>query len=98
MVVNGEVSSENGSEEGTRKQDTIIITGKPENCQAAKKALLVSPCSHIITTTPTHNCSKQRKKQTFCEDKKNKTLLVPAEGLVCFFVCCYVSALRFLKN
>ncbi|KAL8583524.1 hypothetical protein ACOMHN_054840 [Nucella lapillus] len=39
-VANGEISSEDGSEKGTRKSDTIIITGKPENCEAAKKALL----------------------------------------------------------
>lgn len=41
-VANGEVSSEDGSDKGTRKTDIIIITGKPEKCEAARKALLVS--------------------------------------------------------
>ena len=40
-VANGEVSSEDGSDKGIRKNDIIIITGKPEKCEAAKKALLV---------------------------------------------------------
>ena len=40
-VANGDVSSEEGGEKGTRKNDIIIITGKPERCEAAKKDLLV---------------------------------------------------------
>ncbi|KAK7093511.1 hypothetical protein V1264_007247 [Littorina saxatilis] len=41
-VANGDVSSEDGveKEKSNKKNDTIIITGKPENCEAAKKALL----------------------------------------------------------
>ena len=31
----------NGTDEGPRKGDIIIITGKPENCENAKQALLV---------------------------------------------------------
>ena len=38
-VPNGDV---NGEEGGHNKADVIIITGKPENCEAAKQALLVS--------------------------------------------------------
>ena len=41
-VANGEVSSEEGGEKAVRKVDIIIITGKPEKCEAARKALLVS--------------------------------------------------------
>jgi predicted PilT family ATPase len=36
-LVNGDVPAENGT---SNKQDTIIITGKEENCQQAKEALL----------------------------------------------------------
>ena len=32
----------NGDENDSKKLDTIIITGKKENCEAAKNALLVS--------------------------------------------------------
>lgn len=39
-VANGDLSSEDGNEKGTRRSDIIVITGKPENCEAAKKALL----------------------------------------------------------
>ncbi|XP_005104751.1 vigilin [Aplysia californica] len=38
-LVNGEANGEEGTE-GSRKCDTIIITGKPENCENAKQALL----------------------------------------------------------
>jgi predicted PilT family ATPase len=38
-LVNGDTPSENGGT-NSNKQDTIIITGKEENCQAAKEALL----------------------------------------------------------
>ncbi|KAK7477919.1 hypothetical protein BaRGS_00030828, partial [Batillaria attramentaria] len=37
--VNGEVSSEDG-DKAARKVDVIFITGKPENCELAKQALL----------------------------------------------------------
>lgn len=36
------MSSEDGNDKFPRKADTIIITGKPENCQSAKQALMVS--------------------------------------------------------
>lgn len=39
-AVNGEAAAE--LEEKQRKQNTIIITGKREKCEAAKAALLVS--------------------------------------------------------
>lgn len=42
-VINGSLSSEDSSN-GPRKSDIIIITGKPENCQNAKQALLVRIC------------------------------------------------------
>ena len=42
-IVNGDTGSESSGEveRGPRKQDTIMITGKEENCQGAKDALLV---------------------------------------------------------
>lgn len=39
-VVNGDARSDDGINGATRKSDTIIITGKPENCENAKRALL----------------------------------------------------------
>lgn len=53
-VANGEVSSEDGSDKGTRKTDIIIITGKPEKCEAARKALLVSLLVCWLTVSVDH--------------------------------------------
>ncbi|XP_071109075.1 vigilin-like [Haliotis cracherodii] len=39
-LVNGDSGSTDGDGEKTNKKDIIIITGKPENCQQAKDALL----------------------------------------------------------
>ncbi len=42
-TVNGDAGSESGGEgDKPKKCDIIIITGKKENCEAAKQALLVS--------------------------------------------------------
>jgi hypothetical protein len=41
---NGVSSSVDGSSEKSRRQDVIIVTGKPEDCEAAKAALMVSFC------------------------------------------------------
>ena len=40
--MNGEVITDNDVEKVPKKCDTIFITGKPENCEEAKNALLVS--------------------------------------------------------
>ena len=38
----------NGDETDSKKLDTIVITGKADNCEAAKNALLVSLFTCII--------------------------------------------------
>ena len=42
-MVNGDAISENGDS----KHDIIVITGKPERCEAAKQALLVSKACQV---------------------------------------------------
>lgn len=38
---NGVSSSVDGTSDKSRRQDVIVITGKPEDCEAAKAALMV---------------------------------------------------------
>ena len=47
-MVNGDARSDDGTNGTTRKNDIIIITGKPENCENAKRALLVSGHLSVI--------------------------------------------------
>ena len=42
---NGDV---NGDETAHNKSDVIVITGKPENCEAAKQALQVGSLQRVI--------------------------------------------------
>ena len=46
-IVNGVEEEGEAGEKSPKKGDIIVITGKPENCQAAKEALLVR-CSFIF--------------------------------------------------
>jgi hypothetical protein len=55
LVPNGDASSEGSTDnDAPRKCDIIIITGKKENCEAAKNALLVSL---LITDAALENVS-----------------------------------------
>jgi len=53
-AVNGDIASDagDGGQMAPKKQDIIIITGKKENCEAARDALLVSvyckPINYIL--------------------------------------------------
>lgn len=55
VVVNGEAETAAADGDKPNKADIIVITGKPENCEAAKAALLVSSfssfkpfCFHLL--------------------------------------------------